>query len=176
MSIAYAPIFINEYIKEKVSGLFSDQYALPFFPTFPTDINGLTETFPHSSGTFAVFDRMFKYRRSPFPHIRSEQVLYYFYATQNDGPEQLIVISQQVYDLLDGQDESAQDLNEWIRSKLNPISGKFIASTGEEFDPVFFHNLHVYHLQESRDIVDFGSARTFAGNKLIIDYEYHKVM
>jgi hypothetical protein len=40
--------------------------------------------------------------------------------------------------------------------------------------PVFFHDIKVYQLEESRDIIDFGTARTYAGNKIIIDYDWHK--
>jgi hypothetical protein len=43
-----------------------------------------------------------------------------------------------------------------------------------DFYPVFFHEIKIYQLEETRDIVDFGTARTFAGNKIIIDYCWHK--
>jgi hypothetical protein len=40
---------------------------------------------------------------------------------------------------------------------------------------MFFHNFKIYQLEETRDIVDFGTARTYAGNKIIIDYDWHPV-
>ena len=38
---------------------------------------------------------------------------------------------------------------------------------------VFFHSFKLFQLEETADIIDFGTARTWAGNKLIIDYKYH---
>jgi hypothetical protein len=38
----------------------------------------------------------------------------------------------------------------------------------------YFHNFKVYQLEETRDIIDFGTARTYGGNKFIIDYDYHQ--
>lgn len=174
MAISYPPIFINAYLAEKVPsalgpGRFSRD-TLRFFPTMPTDINSLTETFPEvANDVFAVYDRMFKMRRRAFPHIKDEQLLYYFYKMHGDAVD-LIYTSQIVQDLLDRGDESAQDLNAWIQSKL--VNGKFVVN-GDEYLPVFFHDIKIYQLEETRDIIDFGTARTFAGNKIIIDYCYH---
>ena len=141
---------------------------LPFFPTNPTTIDTLTQSFP--DGMFVVYDRMFRMRRKAFPHIKDEQVLYYFYKTVDD-PVLLIEHTQRVQDLLDRGDESAQDLNTWIQSKL--IDGVYRKQDGTEFLPIHFHDLKVYQLEETRDIIDFGTARTFAGNKIIVDYCYH---
>lgn len=176
MALTHPPSLVNYYLSEKISQSLSDRFSssLRFFPTQPTDIQQLTENFPEASGdVFAVYDRMFKYRRKPFPHIKSEQLLYYFYKMAGD-PEALIETTQAVYDLLDRGDESAQDLNSWIASKVNQETKK-ITFVGKEFLPVYFHNMRVYQLEETRDIVDFGTARTYAGNKIIIDYEYHTV-
>jgi hypothetical protein len=176
MAMSYPPIFINKYLAEKVAEEFDGNFTLPFFPTMPTDIDALTETFPLSNGTFAVYDRMFKYRRTPFPHIKSEQLLYYFYKMQGDS-ELMIEVSQKAYDLLDREDESAQELNEWIRSlPRNPNGTISFGNDPTEFNPVFFHKMKMYQLEETRDIVDFGTARTYAGNKIIVDYDYHQIV
>lgn len=175
--ISYPPVFINQYLAEKVTDQIPDRFsgAFRFFPTSPTDINALTEGFPEASNdVFAVYDRMFKYRRTVFPHIKSEQLLYYFYKVSSD-PEALIETSQIAYDLLDREDESAEEINEWIKTKIG-LNGLVTFGTGtlaRDFKPVFFHNIKVYQLQETRDIINFGTARTYAGNKLIIDYQYH---
>jgi hypothetical protein len=149
---------------------------MKFFPTLPTDINALTESFPEaSSEVFAVYDRMFKMRRGPFPHIKQEQLLYYFYKMSGD-PEALIETSQIIADLLDRGDESAQEVNDWVRTKINPLTGLVTFGTGSlarDFKPVFFHEMKIFQLEETRDIIDFGTARTYAGNKIIIDYCYH---
>lgn len=178
MAIAYPPVFINEYLAEKIPDSLPNRFssAFRFFPTLPTDINSLTETFPEASeNVFAVYDRMFKMRRTPFPHIKCEQLLYYFYKMSGD-PEALIETVQLVQDLLDDGDESAQELNSWIASKVNR-NGLVTFGSGSlarDFQPVFFHEIKIWQLEEARDIIDFGTARTYAGNKVIIDYMYHK--
>lgn len=177
MAITYPPVLINEYLAERVLQIIPDAYfgnAMRFFPTLPTDINSITEGFPEASNdVFAVYDRMFKLRRSKFPHIKNEQLLYYFYKT-NQNPEALFETTQVVADLLDREDESAEEINAWVRSKV--IDGVITFGTGalaRQFNPVYFHSTRVFQLEETRDIIDFGTARTYAGNKVIIDYTYH---
>lgn len=185
MVAIHAPqVFINQYLQEKVSLYL--QLNMPFIPTSPTNIDELTEQFP--DGAFAVYDRMFKMRRKAFPHIKCEQVLYYFYKT-SDKLEDLYRTQQLTQDLLDRGDESAQDLNAWIYDKwveqgnltetgLDIVSGQqetqnIVKFSGESFLLPYFHEIKVFQLEETRDIIDFGTARTWAGNKIIIDYEWH---
>jgi hypothetical protein len=113
----------------------------------------------------AVWDRMFRMRRGPFPHIKCEQVLYYFYAQASDPNLKMVKIQEAILRLLDRGDESAQELNAWTKDKtFDGMSCKF-----------YFHDFKIYQLEEARDIVDFGTARTYAGNKIIIDYDYHQM-
>ena len=182
--MSYPPIFINRYLQQKIgtqTGL-----GVPMLPSYPTDpdvldaftIDDLTEGGTFSfNGNLAIYDRMFKYRRTPFPHIKSEQLLYYFNASRQDAVDNLVQISQTVYDWLDREDESAQELNDWVRRLPRNTNGTISFGTDlTEFNPVFFHRVKVYQLEETRDIVDFGTARTFAGNKIIIDYDYHQTV
>lgn len=181
MAIYYPPAFINGYLQDKISTYFrnnpldgfSGDFTLPFFPTMPTDIDTLTQSFPNGEGKFAVYDRMFKMRRSPFPHVKGEQLLYYFYSTGENPAPFIIETSQLVQDLLDGEDESAQDLNDWIKARQESES-PLVDDNNVSLPLPYFHKIKVYQLEETRDIIDFGTARTFAGNKIIIDYEWHK--
>jgi hypothetical protein len=175
MAISYPPIFINQYLREKLGNLlppFGVSVDVPFFPTTPSTIEQLTETavINNEANLFAVYDRMFKMRRRAFPHIREEQLLYYFYSLDIEA---MLDSTQYILDLLDRGDESAQDLNLWIESKLNENKLYVPNNDGKEFLPVYFHDIRIYQLEETRDIVDFGTARTYAGNKIIIDYRYH---
>ena len=181
MAIDYPPIFINNYLAEKVRQEFANtSFNLRFFPTSPTDIDALTQGFPTAQDdVFAVYDRMFKMRRTPFPHIKCEQLLYYFYKMSGD-PVALIKTSQHVQDLLDRGDESAQELNKWIAAQprgesvvINGVSKPTVRFGQEDFFLPFFHEIKIYQLEETRDIIDFGTARTYAGNKIIIDYDWH---
>jgi len=185
-------IFINKYMQDKIAELSST--GIPFLPTLPTDVSqvGDIDVITESNGTvgggdtIAVYDRMFKLRRQAFPHFKYEQLLYYFYSY---GVDDLFKIQQQAQDLLDRGDESAQEINAWIKSvwvakgkNYDPTNGREIVYFGSEapedtndwFAVPFFHEVKVFQLEESRDIIDFGSARTWAGNKLIVDYCWHK--
>ena len=171
MAISYPPIFVNDYLAEKVDERFGLQ--IPFFPTTPSTIEQLTETFPDGGGAFCVYDRMFRMRRKAFPHIKDEQLLYYFYSTGSNSQVNLIETTQIVQDLLDRGDESGQEVNRWLQGKLNE-DGLYVKGD-KSFLPVYFHEFTIYQLEEARDIVDFGTARTYAGNKIIISYCYHTV-
>jgi len=278
MPIDYPPVFINNYLAEKITeGLpeyfnadpqEESEYPLRFFPTQPTSIDTLTEEFPEASeNVFAVYDRMFRMRRGPFPHCRTEQLLYYFYKTSG-GIDALIETTQEVASLLDDGDESAEDVNVWIKGKAasspgdsvtrtsvvftdkkleenvvtlttenshalktgdqiivketNTITGAPTSFAGEftvlstptpkkltysksginvsersaqggatvgqahptvrfgsgagakDFFLPKFQEFKIYQLEEARDIIDFGTARTYAGNKIIIEYVWHK--
>lgn len=170
----FPPMIINAYLKSKI-GTNPEPgfpFALQFSPTTPTDIDEFTEQFP-SGDAFCVYDRMFRMRRGPFPHIKCEQVLYYFYCPPPSGTDKTSIailseITQRIYDLLDNGDESAQDINSWVSS--NRTSDPTLANMS--IIPVF-HAFKIYQLEETRDIIDFGTARTWAGNKMIIDYDYH---
>ncbi len=183
MAIHYPPIFINTYLQQKLGPDFG---AVPMFPTMPTDFD-IADGFTidqltgddatvkfRFNGQAAVYDRMFKMRRKAFPHIREEQLLYYFYAVSQSAAPNLIIMTQQIADLLDNGDESAQDINTWIADNMLNEDGIYVASDGQEFLPVYFHEFKIFQLEETRDIIDFGTARTYAGNKIIIDYCYHK--
>jgi hypothetical protein len=185
MAISYPPIFINDYLKEKILNIADND--VPFFPTSPSTIEQLTQTatLNNTGNLFAVYDRMFKMRRKAFPHIKDEQLLYYFYSLDIVA---MINATQYIADLLDRGDESAQDLNSWIANNdklfsrpdgqkvyqpTNPGDSYSVVYDPESYLPVYFHDVKIYQLEETRDIIDFGTARTYAGNKIIIDYCYH---
>lgn len=167
-SILNTPIlWINLYLQEKLEGLgFS---TVPFFPSTPSTINDLTEYFP-PGGVMCTYDRMIRLRKNPFPHIKCEQVLYYFYATAENSILNMVKITEKVNRLLDREDESAEELNNWAKAK------GIISVDGEELSTNFnFHNFRVFQLQETRDIVNFGTARTYGGNKIIIEFDYNLI-
>jgi len=184
--IDHPPSFINAFLQQKLGADFG---AIPMFPTVPTDMISMSEGFSIQdltegtrfsfNGNAAIYDRMLRMRRSPFPHIKCEQLLYYFNALTEDAVPNLIRITQTIQDLLDRGDESAEDLNAWVLQTLVPEEDPdtkrpiaIIPGHGTFYVP-YFHNIKIYQLEETRDIVDFGTARTYAGNKIIIDYDWH---
>lgn len=162
-------LWVNRYLQEKIFS--GTDIAIPFFPTSPTTIDDLTEQWmvindqrASYEGVLAVYDRLIRMRRSPFPHIKCEQLLYYFYATQNDVTESMVKIQEAVLRLMDREDETAEEINKWSQ-------GKVIDGMTNQF---YFHKFKVYQLEEVRDVIDFGTARTYGGNKIIIDFDYHQ--
>jgi hypothetical protein len=162
-------LWINTYLQEKITeGL---QIGVPFFPPSPNTIDDLTETWItvnderyQYEGLKCTFDRLIRMRRTPFPHIKCEQLLYYFYATQEGVTDKMIATTETVLRLMDREDETAEEINSWMQ-------GKTIAGHTPKFR---FHRFKVYQLEEVADIIDFGTARTYGGNKIIIDFDYHQ--
>ncbi len=174
-------VMINHYLAYQVKEILGNYFGMPMFflPSTPTDIQSLYEGFPAASEDqpFAVYERMFKMRKGSFPHCKCEQLLYYIYKNGSlSDAEQAAVLfetTQLIYDLMDRGDESAQEVNAWQIASLNS-NGKYQpVENGTEFNPVFFHETKVFQLEETRDIIDFATAKTYFGNKIIVDYEYH---
>jgi hypothetical protein len=165
-------LWINKYLQNKIQ--LSTNFNTPFFPTSPSTINDLTQTLQtNSSGTMATWDRLIKMNKKSFPHIKCEQIMYYFYATESNSVENLVSIQEAVFRLMDRGDETAQEVNNWCSNRQINLG------TQQNPDPVdnmfYFHDFKVYQLEESRDIIDFGTARTYGGNKIIIEYDYHQM-
>jgi hypothetical protein len=62
--------------------------------------------------------------------------------------------------------------------KNNIVTGQpetfdVVSFSNEDFLLPYFHELKIFQLEEARDIIDFGTARTWAGNKLIVTYDWH---
>ena len=121
----------------------------------------------------ATWDRLVKMQRKTFPHIRSEQIMYYFYATGDNPIEKMVQIQEEIIRLMDRGDESAQELNNWASNRQVNLG---TIQRPDLIDNMFyFHDIKVYQLEESRDIIDFGTARTYGGNKIIVEYDYHQM-
>lgn len=158
-------LWVNAYLRENLEDLGFD--SVPFFPSTPSTLNDLTTSFPES-GVMATYDRLIRMRRKPFPHIKTEQLVYYFYATAQNSVKNMIKVTEKVLRVMDREDETATELNEWCRQKGS------ITIDGQSLEPNFyFHRFKVYQLEEVRDIIDFGTARTYGGNKIIVEFEYH---
>jgi hypothetical protein len=163
-------LWINKYLQSKIE-LLTD-IETPFFPSTPSTINDLTQYFP-DGGVMATWDRLIKMNKKGFPHIKCEQLLYYFYATAENSVENMIQIQESVLRLMDRFDETAEEINAWCANRSINIG---TTQSPEIIDNQFyFHNFKVYQLEETRDIIDFGTARTYGGNKIIIDFDYHQM-
>jgi len=162
-------LWINKYLADQIQIL--TDIETPFFPSTPSTIDNLTESFP-AGGVMATWDRLIKMNRKGFPHIKCEQILYYFYATADNPVENMVKIQESVLRLMDRFDETAQEINDWCSNRVINIG----TTSNPDYieNQFYFHNFKVYQLEETRDIIDFGTARTYGGNKIIIDFDYHQ--
>ncbi len=180
INIGQAPVtntpmlWINSYLQAKLAEYV--KIAVPLFPTRPSTIEDISSMwiniegtrYPYS-GVMGVYDRMFRRRRGPFPHVKSEQLLYYFYATESNVAENMIALSEVLYRIFDNEDESAEDLNNWAVNNQIEVGGEQLTNK------FYFHRFKVYQLEEVQDVMNFGTVRTYAGSKVIIEFDYHRM-
>lgn len=160
-------LWINKYLQAKIEELTSIE--TPFFPSTPSTINDLTQYFP-DGGVMATWDRLIKMNKTGFPHIKCEQLMYYFYATADNSILNMVKIQEAVLRLMDRFDETAEEMNNWCSNRQIRLDDGSLIN-----NQFYFHNFKVYQLEETRDIIDFGTARTYGGNKIIIDFDYHQM-
>lgn len=160
-------LWINKYLQSKIQSL--TDIETPFFPSTPSTINDLTQYFP-DGGVMATWDRLIKMNKTGFPHIKCEQLMYYFYATADNSILNMVKIQEAVLRLMDRFDETAEEVNNWCSNRQIRLDDGSVIN-----NQFYFHNFKVYQLEETRDIIDFGTARTYGGNKIIIDFDYHQM-
>lgn len=171
----FPPTFINGYVLSELSffGLVAESDLVnpsPMVPAqFPTNIEDLyndsIQIRQTESPVLIVYDRLMRFRPTPFyPHKR-EQLIYFIYSTDVG---KLIDSVRVISNALDREDSSAQDVNSWAIA--NPV----LNSQGDAIPyNIYFHNTRVYQADESRDVAELASARTLFVNKLIVEYDYH---
>lgn len=171
---SFAPSFINNYVNEQLSkfGLISTGPTLPnqagFNPMvpaqYPTSIEDLyNDTISIQqvdAPILIVYDRMMRFRPTPFYRHKREQLIYFVYSSD---VAKLINAVRIISDSLDREDASAQDVNKYSAD----------SATAQNPANIYFHNIRVYQVDESRDVAELASARTLFVNKVIIEYDYH---
>jgi hypothetical protein len=163
-------LWINKYLEDQIPLL--TNIEVPLFPSSPSILDDLTGSFP-AGGVMGTWDRLIKMNRKGFPHIKCEQLLYYFYATAENTIENMVQIQEAVLRLMDRFDETAEEVNNWCSNRQINLGTQ---QNPDLIDNMFyFHNFKIYQLEETRDIIDFGTARTYGGNKIIIDFDYHQM-
>lgn len=172
----FPPTFLNAYINSELKefGLIPDG-PNPFQPFFPAqspinieDIYNDSIYIKNNPNAIVVmFDRLVRFRPSPFYRHKREQLVYFIYAPDLS---KLFDSTRVIIECLDREDAAAQDLNSWI--SLNDIKDE----NDNTITPnVMFHNIKVYQADEARDIAELASARTLFLNKLVIEYDYHTI-
>jgi hypothetical protein len=107
-----------------------------------------------------IYDRMMRFRPTPFYRHKREQLIYFIYSSD---VSKLINAVRIITEALDREDAAAEDVNKYSAEN----------ATGENPAKVYFHNIRVYQVDESRDVAELASARTLFVNKVIVEYDYH---
>jgi hypothetical protein len=163
----FPPTQINGYILSELAfyGLVAESDLVnpsPMIPAqFPTNIEDLYNDSiairQTDSPVLIVYDRLMRFRPTPFYAHKREQLIYFLYSTDVG---KLIDSVRVIASALDREDSSAQDVNSWSINNLDSPN-------------IFFHNTRVYQADESRDVAELASARTLFVNKIIVEYDYH---
>ena len=103
---------------------------------------------------YFIYDRMLKMTKSPFPYIKKEQILYALKAKEEQSLEWGMALQY----IIDRQDDSAQDINDWNRSQQTPAG-------------VYFHSTRILQLNGSLSR-DF-SVRPYYITEFLVEVEYH---
>jgi hypothetical protein len=172
----FPPTFLNRYVLSELAhyGLIADSDLVtpsPMVPAqFPTNIEDLyndsIQIRQTESPVLIVYDRLMRFRPTPFYLRKREQLIYFIYSTDVG---KLIDSVRVISNALDREDSSAEDVNRYNIN--NPI----LDASAEIAIPfnLMFHSTRVYQADESRDVAELASARTLFVNKLIIEYDYH---
>ena len=170
----FPPTFVNHYVVGQLRRFgilgnteqLANEQMVPIFPTSPTNIEDVFKNYiasPEISDPLLIqYERLIRFRPTPFYRHKREQVIYYLYCTSFS---KITDAHRIITDALDREDAAAQDINAWCsnpKTGINPYN-------------VYFHNVKVYQADETRDVLELASARTVYANKLIIEYDYHLV-
>jgi hypothetical protein len=164
---AFPPTFVNHYVVgqlQRFDILSGTEQMVPIFPTSPTNIEDVFRNYIAAPGVsdplLIQYERLIRFRPTPFYRNKREQLVYYLYCT---NLSKITDAHRIITDALDREDSAAQDINAWCSApdtKIEPYN-------------VYFHNVKVYQADETRDVLELASARTVYANKLIIEYDYH---
>ena len=171
---AFAPTFINNYVNEQLAlfGLIAEGPTIPnqagFNPMvpaqYPTNIEDLyNDTISIQqvdSPILIIYDRMMRFRPTPFYRHKREQLIYFVYSSD---VAKLMNAIRVIAEALDREDAAAEDVNRYSAEN----------ATSSNPAKIYFHNIRVYQVDESRDVAELASARTLFVNKIIIEYDYH---
>lgn len=181
-SMALPHIWINHYVANELNKyedcgvtLNTNTNIIPFFPAAPTNVEQVYQDLLINTGEqnplMVSYDRMMRFRPSPFYVHKREQLMYYLY---NGSVDNLFNAGNIMSQLLDREDVAAQELNRWMTEKQRSNNPILDFSTNTPLDlNIFFRNIKVYQADEARDLLELGTVKTVYTNKYIIEYDYH---
>jgi hypothetical protein len=167
--------YINEYLYEQFSKYEDINMAksdlpsfIPFFPAGQAvNVSDIYEQLQLSESqnlpAIVFYDRMIRLRNNSFPVGKREQVLYTIYGDISNCTN----IGSVIFQVLDREDYSGQDLNQWMHENKTALQNKGLPMK------VFFRSMRVFQADESQDLVDLDDYRRGSIHKYIVEYDYH---
>jgi hypothetical protein len=166
--------YINEYLYEQFSKYSDINMAqsvngiIPFLPAAQAvNISDIYQDLQTSASNevpaVLFYDRMIRLRSSAFPIGKREQVLYTVYGSI----ESCNNIGNVMLGILDREDYSGQDLNQWMHENKTALQNKGLPMK------VFFRSIRVFQADESQDLVELDNYRRGSIHKYIVEYDYH---
>lgn len=130
---------------------------IPFFPM--SDAASGSKSWDNK--TYIIYDRMLRMTNNAFYPIKNEHIVYAVKGKEEETFEWSLAIQY----ILDRMDDSAQDINDWNRSQINPAN-------------VYFHNLKVHQSGSVTSSSGGSQARDFSNRpyyitQFIVDAKYH---
>lgn len=173
LDLGFPPFFINGYIKDQLInfGIIEQSETTPILPVTPEDSNTIYQQLLQTSNTpnplLIQYDRLLRFRPSPFYRRKREQLVYTFFCSSYEKQSNAMAM---VIEALDRQDSTAQDINAWAAANtlydddgVTPLPKN-----------VYFHNFRVYQVDESRDLIELASVNmSLTRGKIIVEFDYH---
>jgi hypothetical protein len=159
-----------------------------FIPVMSSSIDDLYGEFLTNDSSLPIYiayDRLSRFRPSPFYRHKREQMVYTIH-----GPlEKVYATARVIQAALDREDSAAQDVNLWSSRNLSKWYDlalendiyvpsdipRIIANPSPESttQPIFFHNFKTFQMDESRDLLELAAVRGIYRNKIVVEYDYH---
>lgn len=163
---------VNGYIEDQLKRfdiIPPSQTFSSFIPVMSSNIDDLYGEFLSTDSSLPVYiayDRLSRFRPSTFYRHKREQMVYTIH-----GPlEKVYATARVIQAALDREDSAAQDVNFWSSQNQESIVGPSAVT-----QPIFFHNIKTFQLDESRDLLELAAVRGIYRNKIVVEYDYHTV-
>jgi hypothetical protein len=158
---------------------------IPVMSSSIDDLYGEFLTTDSSLPVYIAYDRLSRFRPSPFYRHKREQMVYTIH-----GPlEKVYATARVIQAALDREDAAAQDVNLWSSKNLSKWYDltlendiyvpsdipRIIENPSRESttQPIFFHNFKTFQMDESRDLLELAAVRGIYRNKIVVEYDYH---
>jgi hypothetical protein len=134
--------------------------TVPFYPIG----DSAAGSEPWDNNPYFVYDRVFRFSGKPFYEHKRESTLYYLKAREVDSLEWAGIIQA----ILDREDDTAKDINAWIRSQDNAVDDY----------PIFFHNVRIYQSRSSSPssdgkIREYTTVQPYYITEFMVDTHFH---